>query len=183
MGLFNFMKPSSSQSKDYSSVPNQGLRAIASRIGKSKDDTVYVTTSRLCPSCSMYNRRVYSLYKRALSFPELPEFLYAKECPVCGCYIDHERYFPEINGNLQKDIAFSNRPLVDSRTQEEIDIWESKVREKERNKKQEKDYAWISENLPELCPKSLGGYKRMANSNSANYQAIVAAAKEKNYLI
>lgn len=183
MGLFDFMKPRVSHSIDYSNVQNQGLRAVASRIRKSKDDTVYVYTSRLCPVCSMYNRRIYTLYGRTPAFPLLPTDLHAEKCKVCGCFIGYSHYFPGINGNLQEDIAFSNRPFEDSRTQEEIGLWEIKLQEKQFNAKMEKDYAWIFENLPALCPKSVGGYKRMAKANSTNYQAIVAAAKDKGYLI
>lgn len=136
MGLFNFMKSGFSQSVNYSNVPNKSLMTISSRIGKSNDDTVFVSTSRLCPTCSTYNRRVYSLYGRAKAFPALPEFLHADKCPVCGCCIGYSRYFQGINGNLQNDIAFSNRPFEDSRTQEEKEAWENKAKSKKRNKKE-----------------------------------------------
>lgn len=41
-----------------------------------------------------------------------------------------------------------------------------------------RDYEWLQENLPDICPKSYSGYKRMKNGNTKNYQIIVAKAKE-----
>ena len=38
------------------------------------------------------------------------------------------------------------------------------------------DYDWLWEFLPDMCPKSFSGYMRMKNSNSKNYQKIVAEA-------
>ena len=45
------------------------------------------------------------------------------------------------------------------------------------------DFNWICSNLPDIAPKSIGGYKRMINTNSSNYQKLVSAAKEKGYVI
>ncbi len=41
-----------------------------------------------------------------------------------------------------------------------------------------RDYKWLQENLPDICPKSYSGYKRMKNNNTKNYQKLVACAKE-----
>ena len=41
-----------------------------------------------------------------------------------------------------------------------------------------RDYAWIQANLPDKCPKSLSGYRRMKTQNTKNYQAIQQAAAE-----
>lgn len=46
-----------------------------------------------------------------------------------------------------------------------------------------RDYSWISENLPSICPKSLVGYRRMKKLKSKKYCKIVEEAKEKNYII
>lgn len=51
------------------------------------------------------------------------------------------------------------------------------------NERLEKEYQWITNNLSEIAPKSLSGYKRMKNSNSKNYQNIVMKAKEKGFKI
>lgn len=41
-----------------------------------------------------------------------------------------------------------------------------------------RDYKWLQEHLPDICPKSYSGYKRMKNGNTKNYQKLVALAKE-----
>lgn len=46
-----------------------------------------------------------------------------------------------------------------------------------------RDYKWIQDNLPEICPKSYSGYMRMKKSNSKNYQKIVAEAKKLGRII
>lgn len=44
--------------------------------------------------------------------------------------------------------------------------------------KDERDYAWIKANLPDLCPKSKNGFCRMRSQNTNNYQMIRQLAAE-----
>lgn len=41
-----------------------------------------------------------------------------------------------------------------------------------------RDYKWLQGALPDICPKSYSGYKRMKKGNTKNYQIIAAKAKE-----
>lgn len=41
-----------------------------------------------------------------------------------------------------------------------------------------RDYRWIQDNIPDKCPKSLSGYRRMKTQNTKNYQALQQAAAE-----
>lgn len=100
MGLFNILK--NKCSINYNNVDNENLKAISSRFRGSSEDTVFVTTSKICPDCSVYNRRIFSLFGRYKSFPILPVFLHQRRCPTCGTYIGYAHYFPNINGNLKK---------------------------------------------------------------------------------
>lgn len=43
------------------------------------------------------------------------------------------------------------------------------------------EYEWISVNLPKFAPLSLGGYTKMKNSNSKNYQKLKALATEQGF--
>ena len=43
---------------------------------------------------------------------------------------------------------------------------------------EEKDFAWIQQHLPDKCPKSLSGYRRMKTQNTKNYQALQKLAAE-----
>ena len=72
-------------------------------------------------------------------------------------------------------------PISDTRTPEQIEYFELEQLSQQRTEMTKFEYDWLWENLPELCPKSLSGYSRMKNSNSANFQKIVAAAKEKGF--
>lgn len=93
-------------------------------------------------------------------------------------------------------IAFSNRPFIDDRLPEDI----AKAKEHaeqlaaERAQRQhyrehiieieaqrgidQRDYKWLQENLPDICPKSYSGYMRMKNSNTPNFQKLAAKAIE-----
>lgn len=181
MGLFDFLKPQAAS--NYSNAENENLCAIASRFRGSKEDTVFVTTSRFCPICSTYNRRVYSLFGRYKAFPVLPDFLKQAICPECGVHIGYSHYFPGINGNLQTDIKFSNRPFTDFRSTTEKKSWNERIQKQKLDEKINADFNWICSNLSDIAPKSIGGYKRMINANSSNYQKLVSAAKEKGYII
>lgn len=42
----------------------------------------------------------------------------------------------------------------------------------------ERDYAWIKENLPDVCPKSKSGFCRMRSQNTKNYQKLQQLASQ-----
>lgn len=180
MGIFNFFKKSLNP---YLNAENEGLRAISQRFGSSNEDTVFVTTRRICPECSKYNRRIFSLFGRYKAFPMLPQFLTQSRCPVCGVHIGYCHYFPGINGNLKKDIAFNKKPICDMRTRKEKAMWNELEKSHQTNERLEEDYAWLTNNLPDKAPKSIGGYKRMYNSKSANFKRLVELAAELGYTI
>lgn len=63
---------------------------------------------------------------------------------------------------------------------EDRELYEKKVIQPEMEKaKRREQYDWLLENLPERAPKSFSAYCRMKNQNTATYQKICAAAKEK----
>lgn len=96
-----------------------------------------------------------------------------------------------------KDIVtFSNRPFVDDRTEEckraAAEVAEKQAAEAATKKRYEdnmieieaargrdqRNYIWLQTNLPEKCPKSLSGFRRMKNANTKNYQLLKQAAAE-----
>ena len=96
-------------------------------------------------------------------------------------------------------VAFSNRPFVDDRRKEDIDrYWtekekqdleeqrrihaeETMIETEAKRGREAREFSWIQENLPDLCPKSLAGYRRMKSNNSKNYQKIMVAAEQKGF--
>ena len=107
------------------------------------------------------------------------------------------RFQTNVKPEYRKDIiAFSNRPFIDDRLPEDIANAKEHADKMaaEREKQQwyydhiieieaqrgidKRDYKWLQDNLPDVCPKSYSGYKRMKNGNTKNYQKIVAKAKE-----
>lgn len=45
-------------------------------------------------------------------------------------------------------------------------------------KKEACAFEWLQVHIPDKCPKSIAGFRRMKHSNTANYQKLVALAKE-----
>lgn len=43
---------------------------------------------------------------------------------------------------------------------------------------EDQDYAWLQASLPDKCPKSISGFRRMKTQNTKNYQALKQAAAE-----
>lgn len=137
-----------------------------------------------CPVCGRYRGRIFSVTGKDTRFPKLPADFH-KGCGLIA--------FPFIFGVQEpqycksKDIiAYNNRPFRDTRTAEEKANYNLILQEQaqELQKQQDKaDYDWLWKNLPELCPKSFGSYRRMKSSNSAGYQKIVLEAQHKGYHI
>lgn len=48
-----------------------------------------------------------------------------------------------------------------------------------RRSQEEKDFAWIQQNIPDKCPKNITGFRRMKTQNTKNYQALKQLAAEK----
>lgn len=105
---------------------------------------------------------------------------------------------PQYRKNI---VAFSNRPFIDDRLPETIEKAKEYAEKLEKERQQQlyyqthmieieaqrgidkRDYIWLQENLPDICPKSYAGYKRMKNGNTKNYQKLVACAKDMGRII
>lgn len=98
---------------------------------------------------------------------------------------------PLKNKKYGRDIVtFSNRPFVDDRTDEakaEAEAFRLKRAELESQERYNeehmiefeakrgadaRDFFWIRENLPDKCPKTITGYRRMKTQNTKNYQQL-----------
>lgn len=84
----------------------------------------------------------------------------------------------------QIDAAQAEKNRLDKKFRNDHFEGEDKVIETEARRGNEvRAFVWIQQNLPELCPKSLSGFRRMKSQNTKNYQKIVQAAAEKGYTI
>lgn len=63
--------------------------------------------------------------------------------------------------------------------EEKADYYEKVIIPAQEELKDREDYYWILEYLPEIAPKSFGGYRRMKNSSSANYIKLKQRVAEK----
>lgn len=137
-----------------------------------------------CSECAKYRGRVFSISGKDKRFPKMPRNY--------GCTCQGITFSPFIYGIDKLTVGdfdvieYSNRPFIDDRTpkeleeynyfvsEESIEEWYepyrlrlNKIKDKSRNQ-----YSWVCKNLPELAPKSMGGFTRMKNSNSKNFQRL-----------
>lgn len=137
-----------------------------------------------CEKCAKYQGRVFSISGNDKRFPKLPQYALAHGKMHQGC---RHTFYPFIYGLSassygHKDIiTYSNRPFIDERTPEEKAEYEAMVQTIEEDKKSRNEYDWICENLPNIAPKSYGGYKKMKNSNSTNFQKLYRATRDAGY--
>lgn len=194
MGLFDkLFKPNSPKmNKNNNPIENNMLKDCIAKLKEwdyiKTEDTVILLSSMYCPVCCIYNHRVFSVYGNDKRFPcllKMPDFLLKKQCPECGYNPTYGIYFScTMNKKeLNKDIKFSNRPFIDDSPPEVIRHREKLSREAAEFEQFQNEFEWITDNLPDIAPKSLSGYKRMKSSNSKNYQNIVNKAKEKGFTI
>lgn len=136
-----------------------------------------------CAECSKYQDRVYSISGKDTRFPKLPDFIFQYGGIHKGCRHSFCAYVLDMDANPRSTIRRSNRPYTDKRSKAERDEYDQIQLKRLINEKDKIDYDYIREHLPDICPKSLSGYKRMKNSNSINYQKLVTAANSKGYII
>lgn len=188
MGLMDIFKPHKTSIK----TENISLQRCISGINKwnldKKEDTVFLSASRICTLCCVYNRRIYSVFGNDKRFPRLldmPSFLLNSRCPECNGYLGYTVYFSYIENkkDLRRDISYSNRPFIDDSDEDVLQFRKEAQEKRIESKLEENEFKWLSENLPEISPKSLSGYRRMKHSNSKNYQNLIKKAKEKGYEI
>lgn len=112
------------------------------------------------------------------------------------------QFYKGLSRSYSKNIvAFSNRPFIDDRSPEDIAAAEAHHKKLESDAvqkhlrheqmietefqrgKDSRTFLWLQTNLPDICPKSLSGFRRMKSQNTKNYQKIVEAAAERGYRI
>ena len=134
-----------------------------------------------CEKCAMYRNRIFSLSGKDKRFPKFP-MDYHWDCCLST--------FPFVYGvnepsfKCKNLVKHSNRPFVDDRTPKELqhrEEWLQRL-EKAAWKKREPDitritYFRLAHVLPDDVPKTVSAFKRMQNSNSKKYQALVSKAE------
>lgn len=171
----------SSKSKDIHYIGFQQTLETAKTLGTdlvemSKD---YCT----CGECAKYQGRIFSISGKDSRFPKLPEQVFIYGGIHKGCRHTFHTYTDGISTpqycTKEEAIAYSNRPFIDDRSEEEKAEYEKKQQEEKMMIQDRINYDKICEFLPDIAPKSFGGYRKMKNSNSKNFQKILEEAKKK----
>lgn len=140
-----------------------------------------------CETCAKYRKRIYSLSGKSRKFPAFPsDFHFQCGLPTSPFVLGvSEPSFRCIGYAL-----YSNRPFRDDRSKVEKENYTARM---ERLKKEQHDiheadlnhiiYHWFKPIFPNDFPKSLGGFSRMRNSNSKNYQKLIEKVQSAGYRI
>lgn len=136
-----------------------------------------------CGECAKYQGRVFSISGKDKRFPKLPDevFIYGGIHENCNHSFRPFTYgasFP-LSCKAEDIISYSNRPFIDDRSDEEKLEYENKQKAQKEIEEDRKNYDKICEFLPDIAPKSFGGYRKMKNANSKNFQKIVEEARKK----
>lgn len=130
-----------------------------------------------CEICGKYRGRIFSISGKSKEFPKFPTDF----CTICGvsCYpfyygISKPTYYSE--NELHR---LNQQPFIDTRTAEQKAAYNKKVQDILTESKDRTDYEWLLQFLPNVAPKSFGGYRRMKNSNSANFKKLKESALAK----
>ncbi len=133
-------------------------------------------------SCSseqaMYRGRIYSITGYDKRFPRV-----TNDILRCGLSFYPFIYNISCPNHCEKgmEIEHSNRPFIDDRTLEEICNYAQYLKDIDNEKQKEMDrieYYKILYQMPEICPKTFGVYRRMKNNRTNAYLEIVKKAKE-----
>ena len=150
-----------------------------------------------CAECSAYGNRVYSITGKDKRFPQLPDYV---KNNVNHCFMTIYPFTyginylrdPYTNKSMSDSdvIEYSNRPFTDSRPQKWIDGYNHLLElnhKKEvdafNSKQAQQEYEQIVIKLPDIAPKSQGGYLRMKKSGSDNYKKLKYAAETAGIVI
>lgn len=150
-----------------------------------------------CSECAKYVGRVYSISGKSVTFPKLPEYFRLHGNFHHGCTCTASVYYKEMGGVLYKGksvdpVQASNRPWVDDRTPNEIKRYEEhqkRMQEGRETEKQhrildylksynEEEFELIQCKMPDISPKTLSGYSRIKQKNTASFQKIKKRAND-----
>lgn len=165
---------------------------------KALEDCKYLNTDLIhmsahCSCCELCNKlqgRVYSISGKDIRFSKLPDYIMQNGRVHKGCshgfspFILCDNDDSIIINKLGEDVNVfeaSNRPFVDDRTDEEKENYIqfcNQLRDKEKKKRDEKEYFRIFYRFPEYAPKSFGAYRRMKHLNNTNFQELMQIAEE-----
>lgn len=132
-----------------------------------------------CGICSAHQGRVYSISGYDNRFPRLPAYVLSNGVLHDGC---RHSFFPFFYGvseltNGMDPIIYSNKPFVDERSEHEKEQWELKKETEREAIKDKITYEKIKVLLPDIAPKSFGGFRKMKSSASKNYLLLIERAK------
>lgn len=137
-----------------------------------------------CSKCSKMTGRVYSISGNSKKYPKLPEYVKRHGNFHEGCRCTMTVFFDRetevyCKGKKVNAVKASNRPYVDDRTQQEIDMYNKYIdgiKLKEEQEADRKEYYSICELLPDIAPKSFSAYRRMKGQQTENFKRLVEIA-------
>lgn len=141
----------------------------------SNDLMISGNSGSCCSKCAKFRRRIYSISGNDKRFPKLPTY----ECTCNG--VPFFVYQDGMMTHFPSDdiVAYSNRPFIDDRTDEEKRGYQYVLDSRFYEKCIENDrklYGQLMQQIPDTMPKSFTAFRRMKNSNSKSFRILSAKA-------
>jgi tetratricopeptide (TPR) repeat protein len=135
---------------------------------------------RVCSECAKNTRRIFSISGKDKRFPVLPVYFFLNPPEHGYCHITFYPFLYDISdpgwdyrGSL---LTWCNRPFTDERTLEQKNHFKKWVTDNEQEFIDRKNYDFLREFIPDIAPKSFGGYRRMKILKSEKYIKLCKAA-------
>lgn len=136
-------------------------------------------------SCSAYDAmicdRIFCIDGKDKRFMELPilEDTYCHFSPfIYGLSTMHDRHMRKINDI----IAYSNRPLIDDRTDEEkkqYNKWLEKIKQPRTFWIEEKQFYYLKYKHPDICPRSKHAFDKLKRENHDEFLKLINILPDK----
>lgn len=139
-----------------------------------------------CPLCAQFQGRVYSISGKDKRFPPLSRAFqsgYKNIHPNC-----RHSVHPYIEGlqapeEVQADVEQSNKPFIDSRDQNQIDLYNQQQGKNRQARQDLYQYERYKSRLGEDAPKSLMAFRRVKNAGGEKWSNIQTDYKRRSRLI
>ncbi len=159
-----------------STTREAGNLARENQLRESGYDLMQMTTHYpTCHVCAALQGRVYSISGKDPRFPPLSKAFpsgYRNVHPNCRhvmTYYIEEMQEPE---DLAKDIAFSNRPFEDTRSDKEKALYSKQQAEARRMREDRHQYERFKQRLGSDAPKSFSAFRKTKNQNGDRWKEL-----------
>ena len=155
-------------------------RGTMNTMTEAEEDLVMISEhAGSCGVCAQYQGRVFSIGGKSKDFPPLSAAFtppYANIHPNCRHVITP--WIPGLSGDYEEMRKYSNQPLVDNRSQADIDRYREEQKKNRERNRDKKEWAYYKTKFPDQTPKTFSGYRNAKKNKSKKYKELLKKERE-----